>query len=99
MATARLELTFSIPILAKIEVNAANTADKSAKIIHIFSSNNNGIIFLAINKAQLAEQKALVLIIAHQVGENTYSDHVEEHFLYAYFDMASSTPLQMVYHR
>ena len=31
----RLELTPSIPILAKIEVSAANIADKIAKINHI----------------------------------------------------------------
>jgi len=34
-AVARLELTPSIPILAKIEVSAANIADKIAKINHI----------------------------------------------------------------
>ena len=35
MAVARFELTPSIPILAKIEVSAANTADNSANTIHI----------------------------------------------------------------
>ena len=33
IAVARLEFTPSIPILARIEVNAANTADKTANII------------------------------------------------------------------
>ena len=36
MAVARLESTPSIPILANIEVNAANTADNSANMIHIY---------------------------------------------------------------
>jgi hypothetical protein len=30
IAVAKFELTFSIPILARIEVNAANKADSSA---------------------------------------------------------------------
>ncbi len=34
-AVARLELTPSIPILAKMEVSAANTDDPSAKISHM----------------------------------------------------------------
>ena len=34
-AVARFELTPSIPIFAKIEVNAAKIADKIAKIVHI----------------------------------------------------------------
>ena len=35
MAVARLEFTPSMPILAKIEVSAANTADSNANINHI----------------------------------------------------------------
>lgn len=37
MAVARLELTPSIPIFAKIDVNAANIADNNAKINHILN--------------------------------------------------------------
>jgi hypothetical protein len=36
MAVARLESTPSIPILASIDVNAANIADNSANTIHIY---------------------------------------------------------------
>lgn len=35
IAVAKLELTPSIPIFAKIEVNAAKIADKIAKIAHL----------------------------------------------------------------
>ena len=35
MAVARLELTPSMPTLARIEVRAANTAERIARIIHI----------------------------------------------------------------
>ena len=46
MAVAKLELTFSIPILAKIEVSAAKTADKSANTTHInnYSFQNTAFI-------------------------------------------------------
>ena len=37
MAVARLELTPSMPIFAKIEVSAANTADSSANTNHILN--------------------------------------------------------------
>ena len=40
MAVARFELTPSIPILARIEVSAANTADNSANTIHIMITCN-----------------------------------------------------------
>ena len=39
MAVARLELTPAIPILARMDVSAANTADSSAKINHIIRSS------------------------------------------------------------
>ena len=35
MAVARLEDTPSMPILARIDVSAANTADRSAKVNHM----------------------------------------------------------------
>ena len=35
MAVARLELTFSIPIFARMEVSAANTAEPIANIHHM----------------------------------------------------------------
>lgn len=35
-AVARFELTPSIPTFAKIDVNAANTADNNANTAHIF---------------------------------------------------------------
>ena len=35
MAVARLELTPSIPTLARMEVSAANTADSNARMNHI----------------------------------------------------------------
>jgi hypothetical protein len=38
MAVARLELTFSKPTLARIDVSAAKIADKSAKKAHIVRS-------------------------------------------------------------
>lgn len=39
IAVARLELTPSIPILARIDVKAANIADKRANRNHIHASN------------------------------------------------------------
>jgi hypothetical protein len=35
IAVAKFELTFSMPIFASIEVNAAKNADSSANSIHI----------------------------------------------------------------
>jgi len=40
MAVARLDGTPSIPILAKIEVKAAKTADKSAKKNHMVTTSS-----------------------------------------------------------
>jgi hypothetical protein len=41
MAVARLDGTPSIPILAKIEVKAAKTADKSAKKNHMVTTSSS----------------------------------------------------------
>lgn len=38
IAVARLELTPEIPILAKIDVSAANKAERNAKTAHIIES-------------------------------------------------------------
>ena len=40
MAVARLELTPSMPTLARMEVSAANTADPSASRNHIETTSN-----------------------------------------------------------
>lgn len=45
IAVARFEFTPSIPIFARIEVNAANTEDKIAKINHITFIKKKRLLF------------------------------------------------------
>lgn len=45
IAVARFEFTTSIPIFARIEVNAANTEDKIAKINHIIFIKKKRLLF------------------------------------------------------
>ena len=63
MAVARFELTPSIPILAKIEVSAANTADNNANTIHIEITCN--CVFQALQPQHVDQQKPSQTVVGH----------------------------------
>lgn len=61
ISVAKFESTFSIPILANIDVNDANIAESRAKINHIFKSFFSTLSIILDNRSMISNYKIITL--------------------------------------